>query len=358
MAGSDGNSEAKRRPLIGITIGDPAGIGPEVSLKAVGDDDLLSICTPVLIGDAQYLADWARIFDLCREFIIVNPGEHIPRDASFPVIYNLKNINGPVEMGMEQSACGRAAADYIESAVALCLSHRIDAMATAPINKKSLSLAGCNFPGHTEYLAHLSDTTDFAMAFISPRLRVALLTTHIPLARVPDYVRKSDLIRLIRLVDRELKKYGFDRPRIALAALNPHGGEGSLFGTEEATEMQPAVELCRLHDDIEVSGPHSGDTVFVRAVRGEFDIVISCYHDQGLIPIKCVSFGEAVNFTLGLPFIRTSVDHGTAFDIAGKGIADQSSMIAAIKLAADLHLRVSGLTQNPGSAGFQPAFYS
>jgi len=337
MAGSEGKREA--RPIVGMTIGDPAGIGPEVSLKAAAD--VSSVCQPVLIGDARYLAHWARNFGLSPEFMVVNPGEQIPQDTTFPVIYNLSNIDGPVEMGREYSACGRAAADYIETAAELCLAGRLDAMTTAPINKRSLSLAGCEFPGHTEYLAHLAGVTDFAMAFISPRLRVALLTTHLPLARVPELVRQPDLVRLIRLVDRELKRYGFDRPRIALAALNPHGGEGSLFGAEEATEMRPAVELCRSRDGIEVSGPHSGDTVFVRAARGEFDIVISCYHDQGLIPVKCFSFGEAVNVTLGLPFIRTSVDHGTAFDIAGQGVADPSSMTAAVRLAVDLHRRSS-----------------
>lgn len=175
------------------------------------------------------------------------------------------------------------------------------------------------------------------MAFISPALRVALLTTHVPLAKVPALVEKKRLEQLIRLIDRELRHYGFPHPRIAVAALNPHGAEGGLFGVEEAAEMIPAIEACRAEDRIDVTGPHSGDTVFLRASRGEFDIVISCYHDQGLIPIKCLSFGEAVNVTFGLPFIRTSVDHGTAFDIAGQGRADHSSMIAAIKLAADLY---------------------
>jgi 4-hydroxythreonine-4-phosphate dehydrogenase len=212
-------------------------------------------------------------------------------------------------------------------------------MATAPINKKSLYLAGYPFPGHTEFLAELTRTDEFAMAFITPMLRVALLTTHVPLADVPGYVKKSRMENLIRLVYRELTAYGLERPRIAVAALNPHGGEGTLFGFEEASEMIPAIESCREFDGIDVSGPHSGDTVFLRAAHGEFDIVISCYHDQGLIPVKCLSFGEAVNVTLGLPFIRTSVDHGTAFDIAGQGKADHSSMVAAIKLAAELFNR-------------------
>lgn len=330
-------------PVIGITIGDPAGIGPEVTLKAVADDDLGKICLPVVIGDAGYLSALARRLDIDPGFTVIGSGDPIPRQSELPIILDLGNIGTQVEMGREDASCGRAAAEFIEKAVELCLNGSIDAMTTAPINKKSLSLAGCQFPGHTEYLAHLSETTDYAMAFISPRLRVALLTTHVSLASVPGYVTRDSLVRLIRLVDRELRRYGIERPRIALAALNPHGGEGALFGTEERDRMQPAVELCRRDVGIDVTGPHSGDTVFVRAARGEFDIVISCYHDQGLIPIKCFSFGEAVNVTLGLPFIRTSVDHGTAFDIAGKGVADHSSMIVAVRLAADLHLkRIAG----------------
>ncbi len=339
-----GNEAAGRKPRIGITIGDPAGIGPEVSLKAVAESEVLAACVPVLIGDAQYLSHWAGIFNLADSFEIINAGEPWPANLdgiTSPLIYNLNNIPGspPIAMGQEQAACGRAAAEFIEAAVALCQAGQLDAITTAPINKKSLHLGGCHFPGHTEFLAHLTQTEEFAMTFFSPALRVSLLTTHVPLAEVSSYVKKSALEKLIRLVDRELRRYGFDRPRIAVAALNPHGGEGTLFGFEEAEEMIPAIEICRRSGGIEVSGPHSGDTIFLRASRGEFDIVLSCYHDQGLIPIKCLSFGEAVNVTLGLPFIRTSVDHGTAFDIAGQGKAEHSSMIVAIKLAAELFER-------------------
>ena len=333
---------AGRKPRIGITIGDPAGIGPEVSLKAVADDEVLAACVPVLIGDAQYLSHWSRAFGLARGLDVINAGESVVDGLSSPVIYNLANIPGSIGIGQESAACGRCAAEFIEAAVKLCQSGQLDAMATAPINKKSLSLAGYPFPGHTEFLAALTGTDDFAMTFFSPALRVSLLTTHVPLTEVSSYVKKAALEKLIRLVHRELVRYGFERPRIAVAALNPHGGEGSLFGLEEASEMIPAIEACRNQDGIEVSGPHSGDTIFLRASRGEFDIVLSCYHDQGLIPIKCLSFGEAVNVTLGLPFIRTSVDHGTAFDIAGRGKADHSSMIAAIKLAVELFQRRRG----------------
>jgi 4-phospho-D-threonate 3-dehydrogenase / 4-phospho-D-erythronate 3-dehydrogenase len=334
-----GKPQVRVRPRVGLTIGDPAGIGPEVTLKAATEVDVLAACLPVIIGDAQYLSHWARRFGLARGFEVINQGEPFPAEMAGPVVYNLNNVPGSIELGKEQAACGKAAAEFIEAAVTLCQAGELDAITTAPINKKSLHLAGYPFPGHTEFLAHLTHCDDFAMTFISPLLRVALLTTHVPLIEVSSYVKKAELEKLIRLVDREFKRYGFERPRIAVAALNPHGAEGGLFGVEELAEMVPAIEACRLNDGIEVSGPHSGDTIFLRASRGEFDIVLSCYHDQGLIPIKCLSFGEAVNITLGLPFIRTSVDHGTAFDIAGQGVADPSSMIAAIKLAVELNQR-------------------
>jgi 4-hydroxythreonine-4-phosphate dehydrogenase len=173
------------------------------------------------------------------------------------------------------------------------------------------------------------------MAFIASNLRIVLISTHVPLSEAIRLVEKERIVRVTRLADRELRRWGIPRPRIAVAALNPHGAEGGLFGVEESAEIQPAVEACR-EEGLNVSGPHSADTVFLRASRGEFDAVISCYHDQAMIPVKCLSFGEAVNVTLGLPFIRTSVDHGTAFDIAGRGVAEHSSMVAAVTLAARL----------------------
>jgi 4-hydroxythreonine-4-phosphate dehydrogenase len=300
---------------------------------------VLAVCVPVLLGDAQYLLHWARRFGLTDRFDVIEPGAAFPEVAENPCIYDLRNVPASLELGKEQPAAGRAAAQNIETAVILCQAGELAALTTAPINKKSLHLAGYAFPGHTEFLAYLTQCDDFAMTFFSPVLRVALLTTHLPLVEVSRHVTKAALEKLIRLIDREFKRYGFVRPRIAVAALNPHGAEGGLFGVEEAAEMSPAIETCRLQEGIEVSGPHSGDTIFLRAARGEFDVVLSCYHDQGLIPIKCLAFGEAVNVTLGLPFIRTSVDHGTAFDIAGQGRAEHSSMCAAIKLAADLYQR-------------------
>ena len=320
-------------------MGDPAGIGPEVVLKAVAEEEVRSLCAPIIIGNAEVLAHNARTLDLQCGYPIVRQGEPLPSDPDGPIIFHLDNLNGFVEPGIESGAAGKAAASYIEAAVNLCGAGSIDAIATAPINKRALFLGGYSFPGHTEFLATLTATEDFAMGFIAENLRVVLLSTHVPLAQAIRMVTKERIEKTVRLAERELHRWGIERPRIAMAALNPHGAEGGLFGIEEVAEMTPAIEACRVTDGINVRGPFSADTVYLRASRGEFDAVIACYHDQAMIPVKCLSFGEAVNVTLGLPFIRTSVDHGTAFDIAGKGLAEHSSMVAAIKLAAELSLK-------------------
>jgi 4-hydroxythreonine-4-phosphate dehydrogenase len=326
---------AGRRPRVGVTMGDPAGIGPEVVLKAVAERDVRLVCEPLIIGDAQLLAHTARTLDLQCGYEIVRRGEPLPSDWHGPLIYHLDNVGAAVTPGVESAEAGRAAGQYIEAAVALVGAGLVDAIATAPINKRALFLGGYAFPGHTEFLAHLTGSDECAMAFVAANLRVVLISTHVPLAEAIRLVEKDRIVGVVRLTERELRRWGIARPRIAVAALNPHGAEGGLFGVEEAAEIAPAVEACRA-SGLEVSGPHSADTVFLRASRGEFDAVVSCYHDQAMIPVKCLSFGEAVNVTLGLPFIRTSVDHGTAFDIAGRGVAEHSSMVAAITLAARL----------------------
>jgi 4-phospho-D-threonate 3-dehydrogenase / 4-phospho-D-erythronate 3-dehydrogenase len=329
-----GDATHVRRPRIGITMGDPAGIGPEVVLKAVAEDKVRRVCVPVIVGDAQLLAHTARTLDLQCGYDIVRRGERLP-ETSDPVIFHLDNISGHVEPGVESGAAGRAAAEYIEAAVELCAAGQVDAIATAPINKRALFLGGYSFPGHTEFLAHLTNAEECAMAFVAANLRIVLISTHVPLAEAIRLVERQRIERVVRLTERELRRWGIARPRLAVAALNPHGAEGGLFGVEEAAEIAPAVAGCR-DEGIDVAGPFSADTIFLRASRGEFDAVVACYHDQAMIPVKCLSFGEAVNVTLGLPFIRTSVDHGTAFDIAGKGLAEHSSMVAAITLAAEL----------------------
>jgi len=318
-------------------MGDPAGIGPEVVLKAVAEPEVLAACVPVIVGDAQLLAHTARSLDLGCGYEIVRRGEPLPPDSDGPLIYHLGNINADIEPGVESGLAGRAAAEYIEAAVDLCGAGEVSAISTAPINKRALFLGGYSFPGHTEFLARLTGAEDCAMAFVASNLRIVLISTHVPLAEAIRLVEKDRIVGVIRLTDRELRRWGIPDPRLTVAALNPHGAEGGLFGVEEAAEIVPAVETCRA-EGIDVRGPYSADTVFLRASRGEFDAVVSCYHDQAMIPVKCLSFGEAVNVTLGLPFIRTSVDHGTAFDIAGRGVAEHSSMVAAITLAARLSL--------------------
>jgi len=239
------------------------------------------------------------------------------------------------EPGVLSVEAGRAAYDAICSAVKDAMDGRVSAVATAPVNKLGFSRAGLQWKGHTDLLAHLTGSPRVAMMFWSEPLKVVLATVHVPLADVPRLVTSTLLGEIIDLTARELPRFGIARPRIALAGLNPHAGEEGLLGMEEERVLRPAVEGARSRG-IAIDGPFPGDTVFGRATRGEFDVVIACYHDQGLIPVKLLAFGHAVNVTLGLPIVRTSVDHGTAFDIAGKGIADPSSMIEAVLLAARL----------------------
>ena len=241
-------------------------------------------------------------------------------------------------MGRVSAAAGQAAYDAIVAAVEDAQQGRIAAVATAPINKEAFAAARVPWRGHTELLAHLTGARRVAMMFYSDVLRVVLATVHIPLAEVPRALTRESLEETIALTASELPRFGWPSPRLALAGLNPHAGEHGLMGLEDEAVLAPAVEASRARG-IKIDGPLPADTVFVRAMRGDFDAVIACYHDQGLIPVKLVAFGQAVNVTLGLPIIRTSVDHGTAFDIAGRGIADPSSMVAAVLLAARLAAR-------------------
>jgi 4-hydroxythreonine-4-phosphate dehydrogenase len=288
------------KPRIAITSGDPAGIGPEVAARAAADPRVLAVCEPV----------------------VYRP----PDGARF-------------DPGVLSAEAGRAAYDIIVRAVADAQRGVVHAVATAPVNKEAFRLAGLPWSGHTDLLAHLTASSHVAMMFYSEALRVVLATVHVALSEVPRALTAASLEATIALTARELPRFGVERPRIAVAGLNPHAGEHGLFGHEEETTIRPAVDACRARG-IDVSGPFPGDTVFVRARRGDFDVVVACYHDQGLIPVKLVAFGQAVNVTLGLPIVRTSVDHGTAFDIAGKGVADPESMIAAVLLATRLASRI------------------
>ena len=334
LENSDKNSQTSR-PRIGITIGDPAGIGVEVVLKAVAESTLRKNCLPVIIGDAAYLTQTAQKLSLNADYNIVCEGAEISADLNEPLIFDCQNIKSEIEFGKESAATGKASAEYIEKAVELCLRNQLDAIATAPISKNALAMAGVKFPGHTEFLAALTNTNEFAMSFFAGNLRVVLLSTHVSLKNALELIKKDSIKNLIRLTNRELKKLGIEKPRVAVAALNPHGGENRLFGDEEAEEINPAILDCQA-EGINVKGAFSADTIFLRNARGEFDAVIALYHDQATIAVKSLAFGEAVNVTLGLPIIRTSVDHGTAFDIAGKNLAEHSSMTTAVLLAAEL----------------------
>lgn len=283
-------------PRIAITSGDPAGIGPEIAAAAALDRRVLAVCEPIVYG----VADGRRFTP-----------------------------------GVLSAEAGRAAYDTIVRAVEDAQNGRVNAIATAPVNKEAFHLADLPWAGHTDLLKHLTGARDVAMMFYAEALRVVLATVHIALADVPRVLTQASLESTIGLTAGALPHFGFASPRIAVAGLNPHAGEHGLFGREEETAIAPAIAACR-DRGIDVRGPYPGDTVFVRARRGEFDVVIACYHDQGLIPVKLLAFGEAVNVTLGLPIVRTSVDHGTAFDIAGRGVANPESMIAAVLLAARL----------------------
>ncbi|HXW04739.1 MAG TPA: 4-hydroxythreonine-4-phosphate dehydrogenase PdxA [Vicinamibacterales bacterium] len=287
------------RPRIGITVGDPSGIGPEIALRAAADARVLDVCEPVLYGPCSAEAL-----------------------AAFPA-------------GAVSAASARAAFEAIRAAVGDAQSGAVSAIATAPINKAAFHEAGLPWPGHTELLAELTGATRVAMLFHSDAVRVVLATVHVPFADVPRLLTTARLVDVIELAAEALPAFGYPAPRLALAGLNPHAGEDGLLGTEDRDSLAPAAAAARGRG-IRVEGPLPADTVFVRASRGEFDAVIACYHDQGLIPVKLLAFGRAVNVTLGLPIVRTSVDHGTAFDIARRGVADPSSLIEAVLLAARL----------------------
>jgi 4-hydroxythreonine-4-phosphate dehydrogenase len=306
---------------LGISVGDPAGIGPEIVLKALADPDRPSAAVTVY-GPRAVLDDRARRFAL--------PALPMPAVQLVDVPFA-----GPIVLGRVSAEGGRAAADAVLRAARDAREKRIDALVTAPLNKESLRLAGHPWPGHTEMLAEAAGVRDVAMMFVGGGLRVALLTIHRPLREVAPALRDEDVRRVVRLVDRELPRLGSQERRIALCGVNPHAGENGLLGDEEDRVLRPAVAALRA-EGVSISGPFPADSLFVRAARGEFDAVVAVYHDQGLIPVKLLAFGHAVNVTLGLPFVRTSVDHGTGFDIVNEGRADATSLLEAMRLAVAL----------------------
>jgi 4-hydroxythreonine-4-phosphate dehydrogenase len=330
------NNDPQIRPRIGITMGDGTGAGPEIIVKVLAEKETYDISRPLVIGDRGIMARAAAIV---KTPVTVRAIDRV-EDAHFVFgtleVIDLKNLPPDLPFARVDGRAGKAAYEYIERAVGLAMEGKIDAIATAPLNKESLSLGGVSYPGHTEILAALSGTKEVAMMLVSEHLKVIHVCTHVSIRRACDLIKKERILRVIKMADETLRSMGIASPRIAVAGFNPHSGEGGLFGTEELEEIIPAIEEAQ-KEGLKVSGPVPPDTVFYRAaLKHEFDIVVVMYHDQGHIPIKVLGFEAGVNVTVGLPFIRTSVDHGTVFGKAGKGTADSRSMSEAIRLAAKM----------------------
>lgn len=321
-------------PRILITMGDPAGIGPEVVVKAMVSPQLDQGINPVVVGDARVLRRAVDQTGVSLDVRSIDRLEDaVPRPGSLDVL-DLRNADpAGFETGRVSAAAGRAAMEAIEKSAALALAGEIEAVVTAPINKEATMAAGYHDVGHLEYYARVSGATEYATMLVTGRLRVVHLTTHYSLRRACELVTRERVLGKLRLTHRSFETWGLRRPKVAVAALNPHGGEGGLFGDEEMAELAPAVEDARA-EGVDARGPFPADSVFNRAIAGEFDVVLAMYHDQGHIPIKVHGFEESLSVALGLPMIRTSVDHGTAFDIAGRGIADARSMVESVNVAA------------------------
>lgn len=323
-------------PIIGITIGDATGAGPEIVVKALADKGVYEVCRPLVIGDAGIMERAARIVGSdCKIRPVAAVGEAVYAYGTLDVL-DMKNLPADLPFAKVDARAGKAAFEYVAKGVELAMKGEIAAIATSALHKEALNAAGYHYPGHTEILADLSKTKDYSMMLTGGPLRVIHVTTHVALRKACDLVKKERVLKVIELADKATKQLGFARPRIAVAGLNPHSGEGGLFGDEEIKEIIPAVEEAKARG-YDVTGPVPPDTVFYRAaIKDHFDIVVVMYHDQGHIPLKVLGFETGVNVTVGLPFIRTSVDHGTVFGKAGKGTADSKSMSEALYLAAKM----------------------
>lgn len=320
-------------PRIGITLGDVAGIGPEVALKAVLEPTVTERCLPILIGEHSTIRYYLERLASRRRIRVIEEIEQVIPDHELIQMIDLRNIDfAEVKLGKVDRRCGLAALEYIQTGVELCLQKKLDALVTGPIHKEAAQMAGINAPGHTEYLATLCRVSEVRMLLVVDHLRAMHISTHLSLRKALDLVKKQRILETIHYAAKALKQLHIENARIAVAGLNPHAGEAGLFGQEEIEEVTPAVEAAQA-EGLRVEGPIPPDTVFHRMNRGEFDLVVALYHDQGHIPLKLIGFDSGVNVTIGLPIIRTSVDHGTAFDIAGKMKANPESMVKAIHLA-------------------------
>ncbi|HEY6871999.1 MAG TPA: 4-hydroxythreonine-4-phosphate dehydrogenase PdxA [Geobacteraceae bacterium] len=325
------------KPLIAVTMGDPTGVGPEIVARALARPEIAGLCRILVLGDAGAMERAVAITG--ENLAIETMAEGLPPAEPAPGTVCLRPLSAlsgtDMAFGRPTAASGEAMFRYITAAARLCLSGEAAAMATAPINKEAMNLAGHKYPGHTELLAELTGTRDFVMMLAGDRLRVTLVTIHEALRDVPRLVTREKVLSTIRTTHRDVHRYFRKNPRLAVLALNPHCGEGGLFGDEEERVIRPAVQQAR-EEGIDAAGPLSADTLFHFAAQGGYDAVVCMYHDQGLIPLKLLHFDDGVNVTLGLPIIRTSVDHGTAYDLAGTGRASEASMVAAIGMAAEM----------------------
>lgn len=326
------------RPIIMITMGDPAGIGPEIALKSLQEASIYQMCKPIIIGDLKTLEGVAQSLDECNRFESINDLKSVQGTQGTVEVYDVQNVDrANIQVGVISAAAGTASLKYIQKAVEAALDQRVDAIVTAPIHKKAIQLAGSPYIGHTEMIAELTGTKKPLTMFWVKGARIFFLTRHLPLSEAINRVTQASIVDTTIKIDDALKTIGVFKPRIAIAALNPHAGDQELFGIEEKREITPAINLLRKKGII-ATGPIGADSVFHQAIEGQFDAVLSLYHDQGHIAAKTLDFYGTISVTLGLPFIRTSVDHGTAFDIAGQGIANPKSLIEAIKVAAKLVL--------------------
>ncbi|MBD0378620.1 4-hydroxythreonine-4-phosphate dehydrogenase PdxA [Paenibacillus sedimenti] len=326
------------KPIIGITMGDASGIGPEIIVKALHNVHVYETCRPLVIGDPVMLERALRIVGGSASIRTVEePLEGRYTHGSIDCL-DMRLLPQGLPFGQVSAEAGHAAYKFVEKAVELAASGQIDAICTAPLNKEALHKGGHLYPGHTEILAGLTRTEDYSMMLSAPKLKVIHLTTHLGLIQAIESIDPNRTYKVIMLAHETLRRAGNDRPRIAVCGINPHAGENGLFGNgEEEEKLIPGI-MRAVEEGVDVTGPYPADTLFYRAVRGDFDMVVACYHDQGHVPIKVMGIEAGVNITVGLNggIVRTSVDHGTAFDIAGTGLADERSMLEAIRSAVEL----------------------
>ena len=326
----------KKRPILGITMGDAAGIGPEVLAKSLAVKEIYDISRPFIVGSSYAMTGAIKLIKKPLKVHEINRVSEMLAQYGTIDVMDMHNLDPKdITVGKVSAACGRASMEYIHKAMELSLAKEIQAMVTAPINKEATMLAGYEGLGHLEYLAKATKARVYATMLATGNLRCVHLTTHYSLRDACDHVKKEPIVNYLKLTDENFRNWGFGKPRIGVAALNPHAGEDGMFGREEIDEIAPAVKEA-VSQGVDATGPLPADSIFNHAINGRFDVVLVMYHDQGHIPIKVHGFEKSVSVALGLPFLRTAVDHGTAFDIAGKGIANAESMAEAMKVAVSL----------------------